>query len=121
MEDIIRKYFELLNSEQFDKLLELWDENGEFHMPFRGTLKGKDQINEFYSSLPSFYPEHHDGIVKYVISGNEAVLKIDVKNRTRDGKLINFTAFSWMTVENNKIRSMEAKFDTAMVLKALKG
>lgn len=121
MEQIIRQYFELVNSDSVERLLELWDDNGTFDMPFLGILKGKETIKKFYQSLPATYAKHHDDPVKFIISGNEAIVKIAVTNTTPEGKTITFNAFSWMRIENNKLISIEAKFDSAKLLKDLKG
>jgi len=122
MEAIVTKYFELVNSDAVDELLELWDENGTFNMPLRGRLQGKEEIRKFYQSLPALYATHHDGPVKQVGSGREVVVKVRVTNTTADGKTVAFDAFSWMTFgENRKLLSIEAQFDTAKLLKDLKG
>lgn len=122
METIVKKYFDLVNNDAVESLLELWDDNGTFEMPLRGQLKGKEEIRKFYQSLPAFYAKHHDGLVKFVISGNQAVVKVVVTNTTPEGKTISFDAFSWMTFgADKKITSIEAKFDTAKLLKDLKG
>jgi len=122
MEAIVNRYFELVNNDAVEELLELWDDNGTFGMPLRGTLKGKEEIRAFYESLPALYAKHHDGPVKAVISDNQAVVKVKVTNMTAEGKTISFDAFSWMTFdENQKLLSIEAQFDTAKLLKDLKG
>lgn len=122
MEAIVKKYFELVNNDQVEDLLELWDDDGTFDIPLQGKLKGKDQLRKFYESLPAIYAKHHDGPVKFVISGNQAVVKVAVTNTTPEGKTISFDAFSWMTFgDDGKITSIEAKFDSARLLKDLKG
>lgn len=122
MEAIVKKYFDLVNNDAVDELLALWDENGTFDMPLRGRLQGKEEIKKFYQSLPALYAEHHDGPVKSVISGNQAVIKVVVTNTTPAGKTISFDAFSWMTFgADGKLTSIEAMFDTAKLLKDLKG
>ncbi|ABB32459.1 hypothetical protein Gmet_2232 [Geobacter metallireducens GS-15] len=121
METIIKKYFELVNSDSVDGLLELWNDNGTFDIPMLGVLKGKESFRKFYQSLPAMYAKHYDDPVKYVISGNEAVVKVVVTNTTPEGKTVVFNAFSWMTFSNGKLVSIEAKFDSAKLMKDLKG
>ncbi|MBE0598872.1 MAG: nuclear transport factor 2 family protein [Desulfuromonadales bacterium] len=122
MEAIVQRYFEMVNKDDVDGLLSLWDDNGTFEIPLRGRLKGKEEIRKFYESLPALYAAHHDGPVKSVIAGNEAVVKVAVTNTTREGKTITFDAVSWMTFgADKKLLSIEAKFDTAKLLKDLKG
>lgn len=121
MEEIIQRYFELVNSDSVDSLMDLWDEACEFSMPFRPTMNDKDEIRKFYESLPVVYPEHNDDPIDFIVGEKKAAIKIVVKNKTADGKVIKFNAFSWMTFQNGKIKSIEAIFDSAKVLKDLKG
>ena len=121
MEEIIQRYFEAVNSDSVDVLMDLWDEDGTFIMPFRASMKGRDEIRKFYESLPDIYPEHNDDPIDFLFADNRAAIKILVKNKTADGKDITFTAVSWMTFENGKIKSIEAIFDSAKLLKDLKG
>ena len=121
MEEIIQRYFELVNSDSVDKLMDLWDENCEFSMPLRPTMRDKDEIRKFYESLPAIYPEHRDNPVDFIIGENKAAIRIFVRNKTVDGKVVQFNAFSWMTFKNGKITSVEAIFDSAKLLEDLKG
>ena len=114
-------YLERVNSDSVDSLMELWHEECEFSMPLRPTMRDKDEIRKFYESLPAIYPEHRDDPVDVIIGENKAVIKIVVKNKTADGKIIEFNAFSWMTFQNGKITSIEAIFDSARLMKDLKG
>jgi len=121
MEEILQRYFEAVNSDSVDVLMDLWNEDGEFFMPFRAPMRGKDEIRKFYESLPNVYPEHNDDPIDVIFADNKAAIKILVKNKTTDGKVIMFNAFSWMTFENGRIKSIEAVFDSAKVMKDLKG
>jgi len=121
MEQIIQRYFELVNSDSVDILMDLWNEDGEFSMPFRSTMKGKDEIRKFYESLSDVYPEHNDDPIDFLFADNRAAIKVLVKNKTTDGKAITFNAVSWMTFKNGRIKSIEAIFDSAKLLKDLKG
>lgn len=121
MESKIKQYFQFVNSDNVDGLLELWDDNGTFDIPMLGVLKGKESFRKFYQSLPAMYATHRDDPVKWVISGDEAVVKVAVTNTTPEGKTVTFNAFSWMTFANGKLVSIEAKFDSAKLMKDLKG
>ena len=85
------------------------------------VMKGKDEIRKFYESLSDVYPEHNDDPIDFLFADNRAAIKVLVKNKTTDGKAITFNAVSWMTFENGRIKSIEAIFDSAKVLKDLKG
>ena len=121
MGKIIQRYFELINSDSIDSLMDLWDENCEFSMPLRPTMKDKAEIRRFYESLPVIYPEHRDDPVDFIMEDSKAAIKIVVRNKTVDGKVVKFNAFCWMTFQNGKIKSIEAIFDSAKLMQDLKG
>ena len=121
MEKIIHRYFEAVNSDSVDSLMDLWNEECEFSMPFRPTMKDKAEIRKFYESLPVIYPEHRDDPIDFIVGENKAAVKIVVKNKTVDGKTVLFNAFSWMTFQNGKIKSLESIFDSAKLMQDLKG
>jgi ketosteroid isomerase-like protein len=90
-------------------------------MPIQGTMKGKEAIRRFYESLPGIYPEHFDDYVDSIMAENKAAVRVIVRNKTRKGKELVFDAVSWMSFENGKIKSIHAFFDSAKLLKDLKG
>jgi steroid delta-isomerase-like uncharacterized protein len=121
MEDLIREYLKRVNAEDVDGTLELWHEDCVFNVPFQGTLRGKEALRGFYCALPKAYSQHKDEMLDIVVDGNKVAVRILVDNTTHDGKVIKFEAIDWMTLEDGKIKSVAAFFDTAKVLKDMKG
>ncbi|MFC1823152.1 nuclear transport factor 2 family protein [Thermodesulfobacteriota bacterium] len=121
MEDLLKRYFEYVNNDAFDQLMELWHEDGEFNMPLQKKLTGKAEIRKFYETMPKVYAEHEDDPYDFIMGDNKVAIRIAVKNKTHDGKMVDLEALSWMTFEDGKIKSANVLYDSAKALKALKG
>ncbi len=121
MEDVIRRYFECVNGEDFDGLMDLWAEDGEFTVPLSGIMKGKEEIRKFYESVPVWYPQHNDDPVDVIIGKDKATIKIVATMTTPQGKKVQFTAVDWMVFEAGKIKTNTVFFDSVKMLKELKG
>jgi len=121
MKNFIQQYFNYVNDEKFDQLMELWHENGVFDVPFQGKIEGKTEIRKFYETLPKVYSRHEDNPIDFLFGGDKAAVRIEVTNITHEGKTIHFFAHSWMAFEQGKIKSIHALFDSVKVLKDMKG
>lgn len=120
MEEIIRQYFESVNNAETERTMALWDENGTFSAPLQRTLKGIDEVRTFYEAIPKKYREHEDRVVDYIQEGNKIAVRVRVDNITQDGRPLAFEAIDWITIENGKIASINAFFDSAKILQDLK-
>ncbi|MGQ9653033.1 MAG: nuclear transport factor 2 family protein [Thermodesulfobacteriota bacterium] len=121
MEEVIRRYFECVNREDFDGLMALWAEDGEFTVPLSGTMRGKGEIRKFYESVPVWYPKHNDDPVDVIMGKDKATIKIVATMTTPQGKKVQFTAVDWMVFEAGKIKTNTVFFDSVKLLKDLKG
>ena len=54
MEKTIQQYFEAVNSDSVDVLMDLWHENGEFFMPFRAPMRAKMKLGSFTKACQTF-------------------------------------------------------------------
>ncbi len=117
MEEIIRKYFKLINEEKFEEFFRLFDPEVDFHAPFDFHVKGLDKVKPFYLQVPVNYPEHVDTPEEIAISGNRAAVFIDCKGKTKKGRHVAFKAADWFIVEDGKIKSLNIFFDSFSVQK----
>ena len=124
IEDIIRKYFRLVNEEKFEQLFEeVFDPDVEFHAPFNFNTKGIENVKPFYLSVPVNYPEHVDTPEKIIVSenGKDAAVFIDFVGKTKEGIEVAFKAVDWFVFENGKIKKQNVFFDSQTLLKIIAG
>ena len=121
MEELLKRYFECVNKDDIEQVMEMWHEDGEINAPLQKKMTGKAEIRKFYEAMPKIYAEHKDDPYDFIMGENKVAIRIRVKNKTHDGKIVELESISWMTFENGKIRSINAVYDSAKALKALKG
>ena len=111
LEKLIKKYFELVNSDRFDELFEMFAPDAEFHAPFDYHAQGLDNIKPFYFMIPDIYPRHVDIPVKIIVSQNQAAVLIEFTGQTAAGVPIAFRGFDWFVFAGEKIKSLNIFFD----------
>ncbi len=119
IEDIVRKYFRLVNEEKFDEFFELFDPDVEFNAPFNFSVKGLESVKPFYLQVPVNYPDHVDTPEFINVSGNRAAVFIDFVGKTKEGKSVAFKATDWFEIVDGKIKSLNIFFDSHTLLRKL--
>jgi ketosteroid isomerase-like protein len=121
MEELIRKYFRLVNEEKFDEFFELFDLEVELTGPYNFQAKGLEMVKPFYLDVPVNFPEHVDTPEEILVKGDRAAVLIDFKGKSKEGKAINIKAMDYFRIENGKIKSLNLFLDSYHMLKLRKG
>ncbi len=120
MKDIVKKYFKLINEDNFDGLFSLFDPQVEFRGSFGFKADNLEDVKPFYLEIPVHYSEHIDTPIDIFVSGNKVVVYIDFVGKTKKGKSIAFKAMDRFVIEDGKIKSLSIFFDTFILHKQLK-
>ena len=120
MEEIVKKYFKLINEDNFDGLFTLFDPQVEFRGSFGFKADNLEDVKPFYLEIPVHYTEHIDTPVDMFVSGNKVAVFIDFVGKTKKGTSIAFKAMDRFVIEDGKIKSLSIFFDTFILHKQLK-
>ena len=120
MEELIRKYFRLINEEKFDEFFELFDPDVQFTAPFNFQANSLEELKPFYLDVPVSYPEHVDTPQNILIKDNRAAVFIDFSGKSKEGNSVKFKAMDYFKIMDGKIKSLNCFFDSYHVLKLKK-
>ena len=117
IEATIGQYFQYVNNEQLDDLMNLYDENAVFNFPMGYTdVTGLDNIRAFYSMVFAF-DYHRDNPLEIFIKGNQAAVLIDASIGPNEADATFLKAMSHMIFNpEGKLSSVRAIFDSAPLI-----
>ena len=113
-EEMVRRYFQYVNEENFEEFFNLFDPEVGFHAPFGFDVQGVDNIKPFYSLIISAAPDHVDTPLEILVSGNQAAVLVEAVAGTAGGSFT-FYASDWFVFEEGKIKTLSIFFDTLQV------
>lgn len=100
--EIITNYFEYVNSRQWDKWLDLFDENVILDGQLFGHIEGKTKLAEVIVALRS--NEHFRNYpLEVVVEGDKAMVVWNEKNSKSDGTPIDLKGANLYKIRNGKI------------------
>jgi ketosteroid isomerase-like protein len=107
----IEAYFAAINSENWDGLAELWDQDAEWRAVGARPRHGKEDVLTYYPRALALYPEHHDDPTRIIEDGDTIVVEISFTGVTPEGKPVTFEAVDVFDFKDGLIRTFSSWFD----------
>lgn len=114
---VVSRYFELVNADRVDELMELFHPEAVVLFPMARPLQGPDQIRGFYEQVKVWYPQHRDEPVRAWESGGAVAIEIEFRGVTADGRPVEFRAVDLMDLVGGRIARLQGFYDSLSVLR----
>jgi ketosteroid isomerase-like protein len=119
--DVVRRYFDCVNTDQWDAFRELWHPDC-ITTPVEGPQRhGVDDVVAMYPLLLQPFPEHFDDPTRVLVSGDSATVEIRFTGRLHDGRPVEFDALDVFDLEDGLIKRLRYWYDPAPVLAQIRG
>lgn len=106
-EQVIQKYFENFNNNEWRKMAEMYSETADFKDPSLGAgivKQTRQQIIDKYSELNQVFPDLHDKILQIYPSGDKHIIVEFISTGTApDGSKFELPICTIFTIENGVI------------------
>jgi ketosteroid isomerase-like protein len=121
IEALARRYFDAINTENWDALRPLWRTDATFTAVGARTRNGPDEIVALFQKLFVPWAEHDDQPTRFITQGNTTAVEVLFIGKTHDGRPVEFSAFDVIDVEDGQIRALTNWYDIAHVRRILEG
>lgn len=111
--EVIIKYFEFVNSGQWDQYVELFDEHIIMEEQLLGHIEGKAAVAKSVEGLKS-NKEFRNYPLEVIVEGDKAVALWNIKSPKTNGSLLNVKGANFYKVKNGKIVYFANFHDTAV-------
>lgn len=114
---LVQRYFELVNADRVDELLELFSPDAVLTVPMSKPMHGREAMRRFYSRVPEWLPEHWDEPVRCWRGDNTVVVEIEFRGKSAAGRPVTFRAVDVMDLAGDKIARLQVFYDSHDVLR----
>ncbi|MDR2126918.1 MAG: nuclear transport factor 2 family protein [Prevotellaceae bacterium] len=113
----VKKYFELFNNHEWQKMADMYVDNAEFKDPAVGTeifTMTKAEIVAKYSEVGEMFPDLKDSVIETYLSGDKHIIVEFVTEGTApDDSKMELPICTIFTIENDKITKDFSYFDNS--------
>ena len=109
--DLITRYFNAVNDEDWNALREMWHPDIEWRTTAARPRRGIDDVMAYYPRALALYPKHHDDPVRFIDAGDTVTVEIEFTGESRDGRPIRFDAIDIFDFVDGKIVGFSSWFD----------
>jgi ketosteroid isomerase-like protein len=122
---VVRHFYDAVAQGDVDAVLDLLDPQVEWRapesLPWGGTFRGHNGIREFLAKVADQPAEFRREVREYLDAGDRIVVPVRLFVRPSDGDPeLEVAEIHVWTVRDSKLVDLEAIFDTATVLRAMK-
>ena len=118
--EVVGEYFDRLNHDRFDELVELFAPDAELRAPgFSSPRRGHEELRRYYETVLRPYPEHWDEPVRVVVADDMAFVDIHYDGRLPNGQPLSFDAHNVYELSEGRIERLTSYYDSHAVHKAL--
>ncbi|WP_196073131.1 nuclear transport factor 2 family protein [Nakamurella alba] len=120
MSDLLDRYFESVNTENWSLMADLWNADGVLTAVGVGVVDGRDAVLEYFPRVLSGYAEHVDTPTRVIGDGDTLVVEIDFVGKLHGGTPILFTAVDVFDLVDGRISRLSTWYDSHAVIKQVK-
>jgi ketosteroid isomerase-like protein len=113
--DAISSYFSAINSEDWERLSTVWQDDAELIPVGARPRKGKEAIVNFYPKTLAPWKEHLDDPTRFIVAGNTVTVEIHFTGRSADGIEVEFDAVDVFDLVDGLIQRVTNWYDVAAV------
>lgn len=100
--NIVKQYFDNVNAGEWDKWLNLFDENIVMDEQLSGHIEGINDLAKSIEGLRSS-PKFQNHLLEFVVEGNRAMANWHLQTTRPDGKNIEVKGVNYYKIKNGKI------------------
>ncbi|MFV0463509.1 MAG: nuclear transport factor 2 family protein [Nostocoides sp.] len=113
--DAITTYFDAINTEDWDRLAEVWHEEADLLAVGARPRHGRDDIVSYYPKTLAPWKAHLDNPTRYIVSGDTVTAEIHFSGRSADGVSVEFDAVDVFDLVDGRIQRLTNWYDVAAV------
>ena len=116
---IIQAYFDRMNSEDWEGLGDLFDEEAVLEAPGFPRQQGRETVRGYFRAALGIYPRHYDDPVRIVVAGDTVTVNIHYEGTLANGHRLSFDAVDVFDLRDGKIVELTSWYDSYEVRRAL--
>lgn len=118
-EDVVRRYFACLNTEDWEGMAAIWRTDGELRAVGARPRKGRDDVVGYFSKLFTPWAVHRDEPTRIVVAGDVVTAEVLFTGTTPGGHDVSFDAVDVFDILNGQIARMSNWYDIALARREL--
>jgi ketosteroid isomerase-like protein len=119
--EIIEKYFECINNQDWETWLTLFDDNVLMDEALSGHIEGMQAMRDSAKGIQQQFSRSENHIQEIVVEGNKGMVVCCIEAVTAGGASTESTGANFYRVENVKILYMSSFHNSAPFAKAFSG
>jgi uncharacterized protein (TIGR02246 family) len=121
--DVVKSYFDALNTEDWPTFAGLWAPDGEFTTVGARPRRGGAEIGEFLRGLFTHWATHDDQVVRILAApdGSHASVEVRFVGTTPDGGDVTFEAVDLFDFADDGIARVRSFYDLGQARKLIAG
>lgn len=120
--DAIRRYFDLMNAEEWDRFGDVWTPDATVVAVGAPPRHGRDEILDHYRRLFRAWDHHLDSPTRVLPCGQAVTVEVHFEGTTADGRTLGFDAVDIFDLaDDGRIARLTNWYDLVMVRRLLAG
>lgn len=112
-EQVVRRYFVCLDTEDWDTMRTLWNSDSEMRAVGARPRRGVDDVIDYFSKLFTPWPRHVDAPTRLIAGQDTIVAEVTFTGTTPEGREVSFDAIDVFDLVDGRIQKLTNWYDIA--------